>query len=126
MSHDLRGARTLLPGNNHDRHGGTSGSHIRNEERTPRSESSRRDDFHAANSYGESVVLTTDWRAEKRDPEVAEVLESITMQLRHVERLYGPERDAAYARVEAFAAPYAIALYYEIAMLGSVICHKAG
>lgn len=56
-----------------------------------------------------------------RDPEVSVLLESIRQRLDAMEAILGPERDEALESVEGYAAPYALALFYEINRLDSLI-----
>lgn len=51
---------------------------------------------------------------EGRDPELATVFDTVDQRLRDIETLRGPAYDLALAWVEAFAAPYVLAFFYEI------------
>lgn len=53
------------------------------------------------------------------DPELTDVFVTIRNGLARLEHLRGPERDAAYAWVEAFAAPYALAFFYALERLNA-------
>jgi hypothetical protein len=56
-----------------------------------------------------------------RDSEVAELLQAIRQRIEALEAIRGPERDEALVLVEAYAAPYALALFYEVNRLDSLI-----
>ncbi|HYH10600.1 MAG TPA: hypothetical protein VEK11_26380 [Thermoanaerobaculia bacterium] len=70
---------------------------------------------------GKLLRFTPDWRGYERDPELNAVLRAIAEQLEGAENFRGPTRDAAYVTVEAFAAPFALALYHEVIILENTL-----
>jgi hypothetical protein len=53
----------------------------------------------------------------QRDPELAEVLDAVADRIARASRLRGEARDTALGSIEDFAAPYALAFFYEIERL---------
>ena len=64
--------------------------------------------------------------AGERDPDLEEFLGDLDRELQELEHLRGPERDIARGHVERKAAPYALALYYELRRLDDLRVWGAG
>jgi hypothetical protein len=69
------------------------------------------------NDPPEATADTSPTAEDDRDSEVARVLAGIARRLQDRDRMVGISRDVALAAVELYAAPYALALYYEIRRL---------
>lgn len=61
-----------------------------------------------------------------RSLEITEVLDEIEQRLNALETIRGPKRDQALERIENYAAPYALALFYEVIRLDSATLHLPG
>jgi hypothetical protein len=59
--------------------------------------------------------------ASSRDPELADVLERLKESLTFLDGLHGDEYERGLAAAEGFAAPYALAFFYEICRLDEVL-----
>lgn len=70
------------------------------------------------------VVLPACGPPPQRDPELAEVLDAVAGRLARVARLRGDVRDTALGSIEDFAAPYALAFFYEIERLEKLLGGK--
>lgn len=71
---------------------------------------------------GRRISIPAGYPSPGREHELELVLAGIAAELEAIDRLNGPEHDIALARVEALAAPYALAFIYEIQRLDALRC----